>query len=119
MLGRRTVLGGLGAAAIAPTAGLPAVGAASAIRPPRLREGDTVGLICPAGFVADRFGVEQVSDTIRAMGLVPKAAPHLLARHGYLAGSDEQRASDIQAMFADETVRAIFAVRGGWGCQRL
>ena len=123
MLGRRTVLGGLGAAAIVGAAGLPVAGArtgaAASVMPPRLRAGDTVGLVCPAGFVADRFGVEQVSDTIRAMGLVPKAAPHLLARHGYLAGSDEQRASDVQAMFADDTVRAIFAVRGGWGCQRL
>lgn len=125
MVERRTVLGGLGAAALFGVAGVPMAGAgmrsgaANSLKPPRLRKGDTVGLICPAGFVADRFGVEQVSDTVRAMGLVPKAAPHLLSRHGYLAGTDEQRASDIQAMFADDNVRAIFAVRGGWGCQRL
>ena len=85
----------------------------------RLRPGDTVGLVCPAGFVGDRFGVEQVSDTVRAMGLVPKPARHLLSREGYLAGTDEQRAGDLHAMFSDDTVRAIFAVRGGWGCQRV
>ena len=122
MLARRSVLGGLGAAAALGATRLPASGdvqRGAAIRPPRLREGDTVGLVCPAGFVADRFGVEQVSATVRAMGLVPKPAPHLLSRYGYLAGTDEQRAADLQAMFADDDVRAIFAVRGGWGCQRI
>lgn len=89
------------------------------LRPRRLRAGDTVGLVCPAGFVGDRFGIEEVSDTVRAMGLVPKPARHLLAREGYLAGTDEQRAADLHEMFADETVRGIFAVRGGWGCQRI
>jgi muramoyltetrapeptide carboxypeptidase len=87
--------------------------------PPRLREGDTVGLVCPAGFIADRFGLEQVEETIRAMGLVPKAGKHLLDRYGYLAGQDRDRAADINRMFADPEVRAVFAVRGGWGSQRL
>ena len=53
------------------------------------------------------------------MGLVPKPAANLLSRHGYLAGTDTARAAALQAMFADDDVRAIFAVRGGWGCQRL
>lgn len=93
--------------------------AAGPVKPPRLREGDTVGLVCPAGFVADRFGVDEVEETVRAMGLVPRAAPHLLSRDGYLAGTDEQRAADLMAMFADDDVRAVFAVRGGWGSQRI
>jgi muramoyltetrapeptide carboxypeptidase len=124
MKNRRAVLGGIGATAA--LAALPApVGASSQpirpspVRPGRLRPGDTIGLVCPAGFVGDRFGVEQVSQTIRAMGLVPKPAKHLLAREGFLAGTDEQRAADLHAMFADKEVRGVFAVRGGWGCQRV
>lgn len=89
------------------------------VKPPRLRPGDTVGLIEPAGFTEDRFDLELVLDTIRAMGLVPKPAPHLTRRYGYLAGSDRDRAADVNAMFADSQVRAIFAVRGGWGCARI
>jgi len=89
------------------------------VLPPKLHKGDTVGLVCPAGFVADRFGLDQVKETVRAMGLVPKPAQNLLSRLGYLAGTDEARAQALQAMFADDEVRAIFAVRGGWGCQRL
>lgn len=88
-------------------------------KPSRLRRGDTVGLVEPAYFTADAFDLEQVMATIRAMGLVPRPAPHLLNRYGYLAGRDEERAGDLNAMFADPGVRAIFAVRGGWGCARV
>ena len=58
-------------------------------------------------------------ETVRAMGLVPKPAPHLMARYGYLAGDDKARAADVNGMFADDGVRAVFAVRGGWGCARI
>lgn len=86
---------------------------------PRLRPGDIVGLVAPAGFVADRFGVDTLVETVGAMGLKARPAPHLTTRNGYLAGSDETRADDLNAMFLDDEVRAIFAVRGGWGSQRL
>ena len=112
-------MSGFGAAALLSAVPHQAGGSPPLARGARLRTGDTVGLVCPAGFVGDRFGVEQVSDTVRAMGLVPKPARHLLSREGYLAGTDEQRADDLNTMFADDTVRAIFAVRGGWGCQRV
>lgn len=119
MLTRRSAIAGLGVTA----ASLPflslAAAPASPAKPLRLRPGDTVGLVAPAGFVADRFGVEEIEDAVRAMGLVPKSAPHLTARDGYLAGDDRSRAADLEAMFADEGVRAIMAVRGGWGCARI
>jgi muramoyltetrapeptide carboxypeptidase len=69
--------------------------------------------------ISDEFDLALVEEAVRAMGLVPKAAPNLLARHGYLAGTDEQRAADLNTMFADDKVRAIFAVRGGWGSARV
>ncbi len=89
------------------------------VKPPRLRPGDTVGLIEPAGFVDDAFDLEDVKRNIVAMGLVPKAAPHLLDRYGYLAGADKDRAADINTLHADPEVKALFAVRGGWGCARI
>ena len=88
-------------------------------KPPRLRAGDTVGLIAPAMFSDDLAQVEEVKATIVGMGLVPKVAPHVTARYGYLAGDDRMRAGDINAMYADETVRAVFAIHGGWGSARL
>jgi muramoyltetrapeptide carboxypeptidase len=128
MLTRRTALQILGAAAALPGAALaaqppvakpnPAQPPVAKPKPPRLRPGDTVGLIQPAGFAADMAGPQSAIATIQAMGLVPKLGQHVYDRHGYLAGTDESRAADINAMFADKSVRAIFASRGGWGSAR-
>ncbi|SFF91862.1 muramoyltetrapeptide carboxypeptidase [Novosphingobium sp. CF614] len=124
MLTRRQAVAGLGAAALSlttPSRGAqpPRSGPPAPVKPPRLREGDVLGLVAPAGFVGDRFGLDEIEATVRAMGLVPRPAPHLLEREGYLAGSDQTRARDVMAMFTDDGVRAIMAVRGGWGSARL
>lgn len=118
MLARRTLLAGSAAAMLA--AASRALPQAPLLRKaPRLRAGDTVGLVAPAGFVGDRFGVETLIETVEAMGLKALPAPHLTSRSGYLAGSDQTRADDLNAMFLDDEVKALFAVRGGWGSQRL
>jgi len=120
MLSRRTANGGL--AGLAAAMALPATRGEAQRRvrkPPRLRPGDTVGLVEPAGFSEDAFEVQIVAETIAAMGLKPKLAPRLAARHGYLAGTDRERAADLNAMYADPAVRAVFAVRGGWGSARI
>lgn len=124
MLTRRHAVAALAAAALPLPATLRgAVPQAPArptpIRPPRLHEGDVLGLVAPAGFIGDRFGLAGIEETVRAMGLVPRSAPHMLVREGYLAGSDETRARDLMTMFADDEVRGIMAVRGGWGSARL
>ena len=122
MIDRRSTFLALGA--LAASAALPGFAAAgrkplASRKPKRLRPGDTVGIIQPAGFADDSFDLDLVDENIRAMGLVPKRGQHLLARSGYLAGDDAERAADVNAMFADPEVAAIFAVRGGWGCARI
>ena len=117
MIDRRTALAGMAAAAPLLAGAAPA--GRKIAKPARLKQGDTVGLVAPAGFVADRFGLDELGATVRAMGLVPKYAPNLLERFGYLAGTDESRAAALNAMFRDPQVRAIFAVRGGWGSERI
>lgn len=125
---RRSLLAGLGAAAgialgacsILQTGAATAAPAPPALkRPPRLKAGDTVGLISPASPLGDRFDMELTKANILAMGLTPKVAPHALESTGYLAGGDRERADDLNAMFADTSVKAVFAVRGGWGCARM
>jgi len=118
-LDRRHFLQALTAAGA--VAALPARAAAPlpSRKPRRLHPGDTVGLIEPAGFTHDSYDLGDVKATIAGMGLVPKVAPHVAARYGYLAGTDAERAADVNAMFADDSVKAIFAIRGGWGCARI
>ncbi|MGW8202099.1 S66 peptidase family protein [Sphingomonas bisphenolicum] len=115
---RRGALTGMGAMLAAMSISARAA-PAPLVKPPRLRAGDTVGLIEPAGFSDDAFDLDLVKETIVAMGLKPKAAQHLAGRYGYLAGTDADRAADVNAMFVDPQVRAVFAVRGGWGCARI
>jgi len=118
MLDRRTTLRSL-AGALAASA-LP-VSAAPAVTPAlkRLRPGDTVGLVAPASSDDDPLHLEYALNTVRGMGLIPKVGRHVSDRYGYLSGTDRDRAADLNAMFADDAVQAVFAVRGGWGSGRV
>src|SRR4029453_10553011 len=89
------------------------------VRPGRLRPGDTVGLVNPAGALWEPMNADIAAESLAVLGFKAKRGPNLLARRGYFAGTDEQRAADLNAMFADPAVRAIHCMRGGWGCARL
>ncbi|MEO1431883.1 MAG: LD-carboxypeptidase [Cyanobacteria bacterium J06633_8] len=88
------------------------------IKPPRLKIGDTVGLISPAGII-DSADVEEARKIFTSLGLKVKTGRHILDRYGYLAGQDRNRARDVNAMFTDKSVKAIIAMRGGWGGNRI
>ncbi|OYW88414.1 MAG: LD-carboxypeptidase [Sphingobium sp. 32-64-5] len=118
MFSRRSTISGIGGLIAGLALPHPAR-AETPARPPRLRAGDRVGLIEPAGFSDGPFEIEAVKSTIAGMGLVPITGQHVASRYGYLAGTDQDRAADINAMFADRNIRALFAMRGGWGCARL
>ncbi|MBD2210662.1 LD-carboxypeptidase [Nostoc linckia FACHB-104] len=90
----------------------------STLKPPHLQIGDTVGLIAPASTV-DSQDIATAQRNIADLGLKVKLGKHILDRYGYLAGKDRDRAFDINSMFADPSVKAIIAMRGGWGCNRL
>lgn len=96
-----------------PSAPLPA------LKPASLRPGDTVGLISPAGATFHTQDIAIVTEVLAAFGLRGRSAPNMLKRYGYLGGRDEERAADVNAMFADPDVKGVFAVRGGWGCARV
>ena len=116
MIDRRQALGSMGA--VAALSATPAW-ARTTKKPPRLRVGDTVGVVAPASAVGSDDGLDRAEYWIRGMGLVPKFGPHAGDRDGYLAGTDEHRAADLNAAYADPEVRAVFAVRGGWGGARI
>ncbi|OUL34203.1 LD-carboxypeptidase [Nostoc sp. T09] len=88
------------------------------LKPPRLHIGDTVGLVAPAGIV-DAQDIEIAQRSLADLGLKVKLGKHILDRYGYLAGKDRDRAADLNAMFIDKSVKAIIAMRGGWGCNRI
>ena len=94
-------------------------GRGGVVRPKRLKEGDLVGLIGPAGATSHPDSAEVAREALATLGLRTVFGDHLLDRYGYLAGKDEDRAADINKFFADPEVDAVLALRGGWGCNRL
>jgi muramoyltetrapeptide carboxypeptidase len=89
------------------------------IRPPALRAGDTVALIAPAGPLASPAELDLAVARVEALGLRVRLGEHVLARRGFLAGTDAERVADLNGALRDPVVRGIFAVRGGYGTTRL
>ena len=120
---RRKFIGGLLAASLLPmTARMPALAAARRAGPllaPALRAGDTVGLVSPSWATSDSLSLQLAAEVMEALGLKVRTGAHYARRHGYLAGTDAERAADINTMFADAQVRAVVCTRGGSGAARL
>lgn len=88
------------------------------IKPSKLKKGDTIGLIAPGSYISQ----DQLDESIKnfeELGYKVKYNNIILDKYGYLAGFDKERAKDIHSMFLDDEVKAIVAVRGGYGCARL
>jgi len=119
---RRQILQMVGvgiAATQVPLASASGIFSKSTLKPPRLKAGDTIGLINPAGATFHSEDVIIAEETFAALGLKMKAGEHLMDRYGYLAGTDKARAADVNSMYADPNVDAIITLRGGWGCNRI
>jgi muramoyltetrapeptide carboxypeptidase len=89
------------------------------LRARRLMRGDTLALFSPSGAIHERAPFEFARESLQALGFQVREAPHLRARYGHLAGTDAQRAGDINALFADSGVHGLLAMTGGSGANRL
>jgi muramoyltetrapeptide carboxypeptidase len=118
---RRNLLAALGLAAtgVAVSAKSGPAQSSAVIKPPRLRQGDAIGLFSPAGATFHQDQIDLVLDAVKALGFVPRLAPHATERYGYLAGSDDVRAADVNDLFADPTIAALMPIHGGWGSARI
>jgi len=87
-------------------------------KPASLARGDLVGVVAP-GFAVRRKALEAGVSRLENAGYRVRLGPNVLAREGYFAGSDEARASDLNAMIGDSEVQAIWFARGGYGTARI
>jgi len=78
-----------------------------------------VGLVTPATEVPDPDRLALAEHTIRYLGLRSKRGKNVGRRFGTYRESVETRLDDLHAMFRDPEVRAVFAVRGGYGSAHL
>ena len=86
------------------------------VKGPALKPGDTIGIVAPASPVTGPL--DPYVKILQSLGYQVKIAPHARTRYGYLAGTDEERAQDLNDFFADDTVQAILCARGGYGSAR-
>jgi muramoyltetrapeptide carboxypeptidase len=95
------------------------MGSKTTIRPPRLKPGDHVALVAPAGPLLERDDLRRAEELCTALGWVPVLGQHADAQHGYLAGTDAERLKDLNDALADPSVSAIWCIRGGYGLTRI
>jgi muramoyltetrapeptide carboxypeptidase len=88
-------------------------------KPARLRPGDTVGIVAPASSWENRSEILRGIAGLEAWDLRVKLGEHVDDRHGYMAGRDEDRVADLHGSLADQDVRAIVCLQGGYGTPRL
>lgn len=90
------------------------------IKPQKLKTGDVVGVISPSTPIYSKKALSNGLKVLESLGFKPKLSPKALEVHGnYLAGTREDRLSDLHTMFLDDEVKAIFCTGGGYASIQL
>jgi muramoyltetrapeptide carboxypeptidase len=81
--------------------------------------GAHVALVAPSGPLHGRADIEVALSTTRSLGWDATVADHVLARHSYMAATDADRIADFNAALRDDSIDAIWCLRGGYGAMRI
>lgn len=88
------------------------------IIPPYLSKGDTIGIVCPGGYMPLEKA-QTCMNVLLEWGFKVKPGSTLGTQFNYFSGTDEQRLEDLQQMLDDDSVNAILFARGGYGTGRI
>ena len=89
------------------------------LRPKALRRGEVIGLVAPAGALWRPDRVEGCVRYLEGQGYRVEVGAHALRNDGAFSGTDDERLCDLNGMLRDPRIRAILALRGGYGTPRL
>ena len=90
------------------------------IQPPYLKAGDTVAIVAPSGILKNRkHGVDESVALLKSWGLHVVVGDHVFNDNHHFAGTDDERANDLQKAMDDPTISAIWCARGGYGTVRV
>jgi len=84
-----------------------------------LQKGDTVMIVATAGILKDSSIVKNAVDLLKKWDLHVRLGKHLYSNGHHFAGADDQRAEDFQEALDDDSVKAIWCARGGYGTVRM
>lgn len=87
--------------------------------PEKLKKGDTIALFAPAGAIFNAKHISKTEQVLTKLGYKVLKADSLYSQKGYFSASDENRLEEFHTLMANTNVKAIIAMRGGWGCARL
>jgi muramoyltetrapeptide carboxypeptidase len=88
------------------------------IIPPYLKQGDMIGITCPAGYILQK-DIEPAMEQMKSWGFTIKVGDTVGKRDFTFGGSDADRAADFQQMMDNPAVKAIMCARGGYGFVRI
>jgi len=88
------------------------------IKPSPLKKGDTIGIVSPS-FWMDEITLEKVHQLFRIKGYQLEFGDSNYLKSGPFAGTPQERANDINRMFANPDIDAIICARGGYGANRV
>lgn len=86
--------------------------------PPYLKKGDTIAIVCPAGFMPYEKAATCI-DVLQQWGYKVRVGKTLGTQFHYFSGTDAERLADLQSMLDDQDVKAILCGRGGYGLSRI
>lgn len=88
-------------------------------KPNALKIGDTIGLVAPSSALRQVDGLVKSIKVLEQQGFKVVIGESCGKKYGYLSGNDDTRARDINMMFKDKNIDAVFCLRGGYGTPRI
>lgn len=88
------------------------------IKPHALKKGSTIGIVAPSSPFSEKRFIIGV-DILKSMGFLVKYNEAIFKKNNYLAGTDDERACELNLMLSDPDVDAVMFARGGYGVQRV
>ncbi len=88
------------------------------IKPRPLKKGDCIGLVAPSS-PTQVENVIRSKEVLEDLGFRVEVGESCYSRYGYLSGSDDLRAGDINSMFKEDSIHGIMCIRGGYGTPRI
>lgn len=89
------------------------------IRPKALKLNDKIGIVAPAGPYFDKVQFKKSIEKLKSIGFIPILGKSCFSKYGFLAGDDKVRAKDVNLFFEAEDIKAVMALRGGYGSMRI
>jgi len=89
------------------------------ISPSRLQKGDVVAVMGAAGALRETKYIESFKEQLLSFGFKVIMGETVGKINGYFSGTDEERAQEFNRFIEDQSVKAIFFIKGGWGSARI